>query len=235
MSRRFGLAAFIVLCLGLLSLSGVAAQDSTPDASTPTTSAEPVSLSAWAVGDPAMPTPEQCTTAPASTDDVAASLLALESRTELPLTSNGVVALAASGPADQTAVDGVVATLTEFWACTNAGNRASLVALMTPNGIADLYDLDLSADETELRAAVAAALTPGDPRAEGGMAGIDGILSVVALEDGRIAALVMNSDPEIVGGDQVTDLFIFIEAEGQYLIDAFASDPFGMVDDYGIE
>jgi hypothetical protein len=209
-------------------------EEATPDASPPATPA-PVVLTAWAVSDPVRPEPSQCTVEPASTDEVAESLLALESRSPIELTSSGIVGIAATAPADGATVDGVLDTLTQFWACNNAGNRAALVAGMTPSGIADLYDLDLTADEATVRAAVAAALTPGEPRTSEELASIEGVISVVQLKDGRIAALVLNSDPRIAGGAAVQDLFVFEAQSGQYLIDGFVGDPFDTIDGYGYD
>jgi hypothetical protein len=225
-----------LLLAGLIFAAGVAAQEGTPVAS-PATEATPIpaELVAWSVGDPVAPAASQCTAAPASTDDVAASLLELESRRTPALTANGVIAIPAVGPADQPAIDGVLATLMQFWACNNAGQRAALVSTLTPQGIAELYNLDLSAGEEAVRAGVAAALTPGEAREAGDVASIDGIPSVVNLDDGRIAALVLNTDPAIADGDQVLDLFIFIEQDGTYLVDSFVGDPFDMTPGYGFE
>ena len=151
------------------------------------------------------------------------------------MTDNGLIAIPAVGPADQPAITGVLTTLTQFWACNNAGNRPALVSVFTPQGIADLYGFDLELEDAELRALVAAALTPGEPRPEEEVSGIDGITSIVLLEDGRIAALVVNTDPRIAGGDQVTDLVIFVQQDGAYLIDEFIGDPFDQTPGYGHE
>ena len=187
------------------------------------------------MGDPVAPAASQCTAAPASTDDVAASLLELESRRTPALTANGVIAIPAVGPADQPAIDGVLATLTQFWACNNAGQRAALVSTLTPQGIAELYDLDLSAGEEAVRAGVAAALTPGEPREPESWPASTAFRRSSTLDDGRIAALVLNTDPAIAEGDQVLDLFIFIEQDGAYLVDSFVGDPFDMIPEYGFD
>jgi hypothetical protein len=238
--KKWIAAILFLACAGLFTANGSFAQDATPEA-TPQASPEGVAssttavLGAWAVTDPFSPGPEQCTAEGASTDEVAAEILALESRVDPALTSNGVVEILAGAPADQGAIDGVLATLTQFWACNNAGSRASLVSVMTPQGVAELYDLDLSAGEEAVRAGVAAALTPGEPRPAEELAGIDGIPSIVQLEDGRVAALVLNTDPAIAGGDQVLDLFIFVNQDGQYMVDSFIGDPFDMIEGYGFE
>jgi hypothetical protein len=219
--------------------AGVSAQDrATPEAS-PVAVADdltlPVSLVPWVVTDMMIPAAEQCTVEALSTDAVADSLIEIEPRDAPVLTDNLIVAIPAQGPADQATIDGVLATLTQFWACNNAGDRAAMVAVFTPHGVADLYAIDLSQAEADLRAAVASALTESEPRPAEELSGIDGIISIVALEDGRTAALVLNTDPRIAGGDQVLDLVILIEQDGQYLIDAFIGDPFDQTPGYGIE
>ncbi|MGD9856985.1 MAG: hypothetical protein AB7U20_18705, partial [Planctomycetaceae bacterium] len=123
----------------------------------------------------------------------------------------------------------------QFWACNNAGNRQAMVAVFTPQGIADLYGLDLELGDADLRAAVAAALTPGEPRPAEEISGIDGIVSIVTLSDGRVASLVVNTDPRIAGGAQVLDLVIMVNEGGSYMIDTFIGDPFNLTPGYGID
>ena len=195
----------------------------------------PVTLIPWVVTDQMSPTAEQCTVEPASTDEVADTLIATEPREDVALTDNLLVAIQATGPAGDALVDGVLATLTQFWACNNAGDRQAMVGVFTPQGIADLYGIDLELDDAALRAAVAAALTPGEPRPAEEISGIDGVVSIVTLEDGRVAALVVNTDPRIAGGSQVLDLVIMVDQGGTYLIDTFIGDPFNLTPGYGID
>lgn len=237
--RLFASGLLLAVLMMGLSTSFAAAQDATPvaadePAATPV-AAIPVTLGAWVVGDEASPLAVQCTAPAASTDETADQLTALDPRPEPALTDNGLIAIPAVGPADQTAINGVLTTLTQFWACNNAGNRPALVSVFTPQGIADLYGFDLELGDAELRALVAAALTPGEPRPAEEVSGVDGITSVVLLEDGRVAALVVNTDPRIAGGDQVTDLIILTEVDGEYMIDEFIGDPFDQTPGYGHE
>jgi hypothetical protein len=238
MIMRWAAGLALALVLGMGAGAGVSAQEATPEAS-PVAVAEdltlPVSLVPWVVTDMMIPAAEQCTVEALSTDAVADSLIELEPRDAPAVTDNLVVAIDAEGSADQATIDGVLATLTQFWACNNAGNRAAMVAVFTAHGIADLYAIDLSAAEADLRAAVATALTESEPRPAEELSGIDGIISIMALADGRTAALVLNTDPRIAGGDQVLDLIILIEQDGQYLIDSFIGDPFDQAPGYGYE
>jgi hypothetical protein len=237
--NRSWIAGSILAVLAVLSLAGgLAAQEATPEASPIAVEDDltvPITLIPWVVTDQMTPAAEQCTVEAVSTDDIADALIAAEPREDLPLTDNLLVSIPAQAVADQATIDSILDTLTQFWACNNAGNRAAMVAVFTPLGVADLYGIDLTQAEAELRSAVAGALTPGEPRPEEEISGIDGIISIVTLEDGRTAALVLNTDPRIAGGDQVIDLIIFIEQDGQYLVDAFVGDPFDLTPGYGYD
>jgi hypothetical protein len=224
---------------GFLAMTGVAngiAQDATPVA-TPEAVLEdiPVTLIPWVVTDEMRPLASQCTIEPADVGAIADALIAADPRPAAAVTANLLVAIPALGPADQAAIDGVLATLTQFWACNNAGNRPAMVANFTPLGVADLYAIDVSLPDDELRAVVEGSLVAAEPRPEGEISGIDGIISIVALNDGRTAALVLNTDPRIAGGDQVLDLIIFIEQDGRFLVDEFIGDPFDQTPGYGVE
>jgi hypothetical protein len=234
---RYAMAGILfALVLGLLPSVAAVAQEATPEASPAAVEQElPVDLRAWVVTDMMIPNAAQCTAEGVSTDEIADALIAAEPREPLELTDNNLVAIPALGPADSATIDGVLATLTQFWACNNAGNRPAMVSVFTPNAIADLYGIDLTLSDADLRSVVAGALTPSDPRPEEEISGIDGILAITALSDGRVAALVLNTDPRIAGGDQVLDLIIFIEQGGQYLVDAFVGDPFDQTPGYGFE
>jgi hypothetical protein len=236
MITRLAAGLVVAVLLSFSGVAGVVAQDATPAASPVAVPEElPITLIPWVVTDEMRPTAAQCTIEPVDVVALGDALIAAEPRPAPIVTDNLLVAIPALGPADQATIDGVLATLTQFWACNNAGNRPAMVASFTPLGTADLYGLDLSAADEDLRAAVEGALVPGDPRSEGEISGIDGIISIVALNDGRTAALVLNTDPRIAGGDQVLDLIIFIEQDGRYLVDEFVGDPFDQTPGYGIE
>ncbi|MBX3069240.1 MAG: hypothetical protein KF883_01930 [Thermomicrobiales bacterium] len=218
--------------------AGTLAQNATPEASPVAVADElliPIDLVPWVVTDQMSPTAEQCTVDPVSTDDVADALIAIEPRGEPALTDNLLVEIAATGPPAQGVIDGVLETLTQFWACNNAGDRPAMVAVFTAQGIAELYGIDLELSDADLRAVVAASLTRGEPRPAEEVSGIDGIISIVMLQDGRVAALVVNTDPRIAGGSQVLDLIILANQGGRYLIDSFIGDPFNLTPGYGID
>ncbi len=228
----------LALIASLCMTATMMAQEATPEASPVAVAEEltvPVNLIPWAVTDQMSPSAEQCTVEPASTDDVADLLIATDPREDVPLTDNLLVAIPATGPASAAVIDSVLDTLTQFWACNNAGNRQAMVAVFTAQGIADLYGIDLEMSDADLRAAVAASLTSGEPRPAEEISGIDGIISIVTLQDGRVVALVVNTDPRIAGGQQVLDLIILINEGGTYKIDTFIGDPFNLTPGYGID
>ncbi len=236
MITRMAAGLVVAVLLVFSGVAGAIAQDATPVASPVAVPEElPITLIPWVVTDEMRPAAAQCTIEPVDVSALADALIAAEPRPAPIVTDNLLVAIPALGPADQATIDGILATLTQFWACNNAGNRPAMVASFTPLGTADLYGLDLNAADEELRAAVEGALVPGDPRPEGEISGIDGIISIVALNDGRTAALVLNTDPRIAGGDQVLDLIIFIEQDGRFLVDEFVGDPFDQTPGYGVE
>ena len=106
---------------------------------------------------------------------------------------------------------GSLTSCTQLWACNNASDSAAVLALFTEQAIQETVGNTDGAswDMAELRADVAAALTPGDPRPAEEWASIDGIVSILAESDGRIGVLVLNSDPLVAEGDQVLDYFAF--------------------------
>lgn len=224
----------IALLIALLSVAPALAQDATPVAAeTPTTVAE--ELRPWVVSDPFTPAPDECT---ADAIDVAS--LATSLATPIPvagpnLTSAGIEAMNVTGLADAATIQGVLDTLTLFWACTNAGNRPAVASLMTPAAVSQFYGIDLSLSGGELQDDVAAALTNSGDRPEDERASIDGVLTIEYLGDGRTGALVLNTDPYVNNGLPVLDLFIFVNLNGVFQVDSVVFDPFDLTPGYGFE
>ncbi len=181
------------------------------------------------------PPPDECTA-----DAVDVSTLAGSLATPIPvagsnLTSAGIQELQVTGLADAATIDGVLETLTLFWACTNAGNRPAVASLMTPAAVSQFYGIDLSLSGAELDDAVAAALDNSGDRPEGERASIDGVLTIEYLGDGRTGALVLNTDPYVNNGLPVLDLFVFVNLNGVFQIDSVIFDPFDLTPGYGFE
>lgn len=225
----------IALMAAFLSVAPALAQDATPIGEEAPAAAVAEDLRPWVVSDPFTPAPDECTV-----DAVDVASLAGTLATPIPvvapnLTSIGINAMEVTGLADAATIDGVIDTLTLFWACTNAGNRPAVAALMTPAAVAQFYGLDLSLTGDALAEEVANRLVNSGDREEGTEAGIDGVLTISYLGDGRTGALVLNTDPFVNNGLPVLDLFIFVNLNGVYQVDSVIFDPFDLTPGYGFE
>jgi hypothetical protein len=200
--------------------------------------AQDAALTANSYGAPFVPGAELCTTAPISTD-VAASILATPTPLrELPLTDNGIVALPGGTVADDATTSGILTTLTQIWACNNAQNSAALLTLFSTEGLQETLGVSdgSSWNLEQIRAAVAAGLTPEEPRPAEEYASIDAVVSILAQPDGAFGVLVLNTDPNVAEGDQVLDYFAFTSADGAtFLISSVILDPFDLTPGYGFE
>lgn len=236
MTRHFRPLVSLALALGIagLSLLSVAAQDATPEAAE-TPAAVAAELQPWVVAEPVAPPPDECTVEPLDLNRLSSSLATPIPVAVPALTSHGIQEMTVAGLADAATVAGVVDTLELFWACVNAGNRPAVAALMTPAAVASFWGIDLSLSGAELADAVAAALPATGDRAEDERASIDGILTIAYLGDGRTGALVLNTDPFVNNGDQVIDLFIFVNVNGVFQVDSVVFDPFDLTPGYGYE
>jgi hypothetical protein len=235
MRRPLSIVSLVIALLAVLLAAGPAfAQDATPVAEeSPVTVAE--ELKPWVVADPFTPAPDECTA-----DAIDVSTLSTSLATPIPvagpnLTSAGITELQVTGLADAATISGVLDTLTLFWACTNAGNRPAVASLMTPAAVSQFYGIDLSLSGSELDDAVAAALSNSGDRPDGERASIDGVLTIEYLGDGRVGALVLNSDPYVNNGLPVLDLFVFVNLNGVYQVDSVTFDPFDLTPGYGFE
>jgi hypothetical protein len=225
----------IALMAAFLAMTPALAQEATPVAEEAPAAAVAEDLRPWVVSDPFTPAPDECTV-----DAVDVASLAGTLATPIPvvapdLTSYGINAFNVTGLADAATIDGVIDTLTLFWACTNAGNRPAVAALMTPGAVAEFYGLDLSLTGDALAEEVANRLVNSGDREEGTEASIDGVLSIAFLGDGRTGALVLNTDPFVNNGLPVLDLFIFVNQNGVYQVESVIFDPFDLTPGYGFE
>jgi hypothetical protein len=181
--------------------------------------------------------PANCTTEPISTDHAAELMATPVASPELPLTETGIVALPPGAPADAETAASIEAVVSQLWSCNNARDKARVYALFTDQAIQETigFTEGSSWDAADLRADVAAALTPGEPRAEEEWASVESIVSLTVYEDGQVGALLLNSDPFVVDGDQVLDYFRFIPVEGTYMVSGVVLDPFDLTAGYGFE
>lgn len=225
----------IALMATFLVLAPALAQDATPVAEETSVAAVAEELRPWVVTDPFVPAPDECTVAAIDVSTLSGTLATPIPVVAPELTSAGINALEITGLADAATIDGVIDTLTLFWACTNAGNRPAVAALMTPAAVAEFYGIDLSLTGDALAEDVADSLVNSGDREEGTEASIDGVLSIGYLGDGRTGALVLNSDPFVNNGLPVLDLFVFANVNGVYQVDSVIFDPFDLTPGYGFE
>jgi len=181
--------------------------------------------------------PANCTTAPASTDHVSMLLATPVARPVIPVTESGIVALPSGVPAGDTEMAAVMSSIDQLWACNNARNKGAIYALFTDQAVQETIGFTEGAswDSADLRADVAAALTPGDPRAQEEWASIDAIVSATAYDDGQIGVLILNTDPLVADGDQLLDYFRFEIVDGVAMITGVVLDPYDLTPDYGFE
>ena len=225
MRIRHSLVALSALGLVVFSAGGVLAQDTSQ------------TLTAGQFAVPYTPSPDLCTTAPMSTDDAASLLATPTPLIDWEITENGIIALPGGTAADEATTTAVLTTLSQMWACNNAQNSAAILSLFSPEGLqmtAGVTD-DSTWSYEEIRAAVAAKLTPEDPRAEEDYASIDAVVSVLLQADGTVGVLVLNSDPLLADGDQVLDYFSFVNNGTSWQVSRVALDPFDLTPDYGYE
>jgi hypothetical protein len=204
--RRYGFRLAVIALLAFLALSGrgAVAQDATPVAAISTS-------------------PEFCTLEPRTLEEVQeiAGEPAPEGEGEriaLEIEATPQVDQLPEGEeADAETVAGIRETIIQLFACYNAGHYLAGFAgvtdhfLETQVGVA-LFDEDFVAAMTAEPVAL-----PEDQHTQ-----LLDIRRVVVMEDGRVAALVdyrsFTPQPEGIDGLE-TDLFIFLEVDGRWLLD----------------
>jgi len=218
-----GWRVWILSVIGFASMLGLpvtqsAAQDATPVAA--------ISVD-----------PANCTTDPVSTDHMSMLMATPVAQPDLPVTDGGIVALPAGAPAGEAELTAVTSTIEQLWACNNARNKAAVYALFTDQAIQETIGFTEGAswDAADLRADVAAALTPGEPRAAEEWATIDAIVSATTYDDGQVGVLILNSDPLVADGDQVLDYFRFVLEDGVAKVSGVVLDPYDLTSGYGFE
>jgi hypothetical protein len=224
---RFGALVFAVLLASAIGGTVYAQGTPTPGGA----------LTPYTFSPPFAPAPDQCTTTAISTDTAASLLATPVAAVTPPVTDHGIVALPSGVPADEATTTAVDAVLTQLWACNNARNKAAILTLMTDQAIQQSFG-DTSGesfDMADLRADVAVALTPGEPRTTDELASIDAVASVLQQSDGQVGVLVLNTDPTVADGDQVLDYFAFVSDGGTWKVSNVVLDPFDLTPNYGFE
>ncbi len=214
---RIGLLSAVALTsMVALPLSGAFAQDATP---VPTISVDPAN----------------CTTEGISTDHAAELLSTPVAQPELALTDAGIVALPMGVPSTEAELAPVLVAIEQLWSCNNARDKAAVYANFTDQAIQETigFTEGSSWDQADLRADVAAALTPGDPRAEEEWASVNAIVSATTYEDGQIGVLILNTDPLVANGAEVQDYFKFVIEDGVAKVSQVILDPYDLTPIYG--
>lgn len=167
---------------------------------------------------------EECTVEPV---DIEATLNALVATPELgesaPPDPEATVTPPTGEPADEETVAAIEETVRQFFACTNAGDQARVLALLSPAlfiSVSRIAAEDISDEESipDLAEAAEGQLGEATPVAEDELIGLVEIRDVIVLDDGRVAATVVGDGSE---EEPSPALFIFVEQDGRYLIDFF--------------
>lgn len=181
--------------------------------------------------------PANCTTERISTDYMSMLLATPVARPEPPLADGGIVALPSGVPASDAELAAVMPVIEQLWSCNNARDKAAVYSLFTDQAIQETIGFTEGAswDAADLRADVAAALTPGEARAPEEWATINAIVSATTYEDGQVGVLILNTDPFVADGDQVLDYFRFVLTDGTAKVSGVELDPYDLTPDYGFE
>lgn len=203
--RRF------VLPMAALALSAtlaipVLAQEGTPEAESERDSNRVVA-------------PEECLVEPRAADELYALLGLGEGEAVSPATTDLGVPL--GDPAPQEVRDALEATATEWIACINGNDRLRIAALLTDAGAIDYFG-----DQSALAPDVAddtRAFLAGTPvaRVEDRQIRYIAISDQSLLEDGRAAAFVVLSEPDVPPAGPETLLLVFSQQGDRWLIDGF--------------
>ena len=201
MRHRFVLA--VVPAAALLLSSGVAAQDTTPDAN-----------GAGAVA-------EACAGEARPVDELLAAVGLEES---VDVATPEAVAVGITAPlgerADEATRQGIAATVQQLYACLNANDVPRAASLMTDPGLRRVLGEPPADEETaaELRETFEA---PPQPRAEDQQARVVAVTDESLLEDGRAVAFVVVNEPLLPPGGAETLVFFFVEQDGRWLLDDY--------------
>lgn len=221
--RRSGWKIWILSVVGIASLLALPIARSSAQDATPT---------AVLSYDPA-----NCITDPISTDHMSELLATPVATPDWPVSDGGVVVLPTGVPSDDAELTAVASTSEQLWSCNNARNKGAVYALFTDEAIQETIGFTEAGswDAADLRADVAAALTPGEPRTQEEWAKIDAIVSATTYSDGQVGVLILNSDPLVADGDQVLDYFRFVITDGIAKVSAVVLDPYDLTSGYGFE
>lgn len=213
------LAVMFVVLAGIVGLMGRAtfltasAQDATPVA---------VSLA---------PSPEECTVEPITVERLAAVMggdasaspeatpALPEVETEVtPVASPSVFTMPEGTPVDEATAAAISAAVRVYMACINAGDYARLLSLYSDSGLRQLLGNVIGQGFTA-EDVVSSFGTP-QPLPDDQTTLLFGIDTILALPDGRVAALVIGDDQSNPGPPGPA-LIYFVQVDGEWLVDGF--------------
>lgn len=158
---------------------------------------------------PDIPQPAECTVAPIPSVDPIVAIWNAEDYAPDPQIAAGV--LPTGAPASDEVTQAVAATLRQLIACSNAGDWARQLAVMTPHGTLFFAPND-QVTAGQLTGFFAGVLATPIPAAQ--YESDTGVTNVIMLADGRVGAI---SPAQHEDGKPV--YVIFVEQDGSWLID----------------
>lgn len=163
-----------------------------------------------------IPLAEECQVEPRAADEVTA-ILALDGEG---IEAPGVITITPplGEIADPDATLAIQQAAREVLACFNGGDIARATALMSENGVKRAYwglTIDpASREETKSRLSSAPIPRPADREVR-----LLAVTDASVLPDGRIAAFVVINEPLLPPAGPETLLFVFVDQDGQWLVD----------------
>ena len=118
-------------------------------------------------------------------------------------------------PADAETVAAVTATIREAYACTNAGDFGRFAVLLSDAALGRQIG---SVEDVTLEI-VQSALAEIDPRSAADRQRLLAVTDVSVMDDGRVAAFVVDDDPTEPPEGPETEVLIFVEERGRWVVD----------------
>ncbi len=152
---------------------------------------------------PATPDASECQTDRRLTPEQIGELAATPSAST-PSTLVGGAFTQVGDAADAQTVAAITSTLRAFYACVNAGDLAAALALYTDDVVRTLLtDAVLQLGGDQAAADIETLLGTPTPRAAEDQIALIAVRDVLVLDGGQVAATVVDTSPEVVGGTYV--------------------------------
>lgn len=192
---RLGLIVITALCCALIGNTGLRAQDATPVANL----GEAVD-------------PAECRIAPRTAEE----LFALWSDVDEEDTGLTAAPVPLGQPADAEIVAAITATVREWYACANARDFGRVVAFMSDRLVDSLFSAEDGLTLEFVRSHVG---PPTEPKPREEWQRLVAVTDVSVMEDGRVAAFLIEDSPARPPDGPTTELLIFVEERGRWVVD----------------